>query len=141
MRYDIKGSGISESRSAKPAAVALADSLAKEHKTPVTVSTENGTVVHEAKVRKTQTRTPANTRVDARELAHLFGDGVKLPRGFEIAYARPRSAVVTLRKTTQANGTELLVFNLADGKSTEVGTTREAGQVMKAAKQELALVG
>lgn len=141
MRYDVKGSGINESRSAKPAAIALADSLAKEHKTPVTVTTDKGTEVYVAKVRKTQTRTAANSRVDAREYAHLLGDGVKLPRGFEVSYLRPRSAVATLRKTTVANGTELLVFNLADGKSTEVATTREAGQIMKAAKSKLALVG
>lgn len=141
MRYNITGTGINESRSAKPAAITLADSLAKEHKTPVTVTTESGTEVYVAKVRKTQTRTAANSRVDAREFAHLLGDGVKIPRGFEVAYLRPRSVIATLRKTTVANGTELLVFNLASGKSTPVATTREAGQVMKAAKQELALVG
>lgn len=141
MRYTIKDSeGTAlDSRSAKPAAIALADALAKEHKATLTVTTDAGTVVHTAKARKAQVSTPRLSRVDSRELE--LGEGVALPEGWDVAYARPRASLVTLRQVTD-EGAEYLVFDVTTGASADAENTRDAGRIMREVKKgdlELAL--
>lgn len=134
-KYHVKGEGIETvTRSAKPAAVKLAEELRAEHKVTVTVETDSGTVVHEAKARKAGVQTERFTRVDAREVAKLLGEGVKLPRNFEVAYLRPRAKMALLRKVTQ-EGTSYLVFNLETGESEGVESTREGGARMTAIRK------
>lgn len=141
MKYTITADGLDTlTRSDKGAAVALADDLRKEHKTEVHVSTEKGKEVYVTKPRKAQTRTQAFTRVDSREYKDKLGEGVHLPRNYEVAYLRPRSSYALLRKVTQ-DSVSYLVFNLATGESESVDNTREGGARMRELrKAELELV-
>lgn len=114
----------------KAAAIELASSLAKEHKGVVLVTTGTGTLVFTAKARKAQKKTPRYTRIDSHELD--LAEGVKLPKGFDLAYVRPRVGLALLRKVTKgADGftVDYAVFNQANGAKIVVNTTREAGQV------------
>lgn len=143
MKYSITGAGFdAETRSEKASAITRATALAKEHKATVEVATEAGTVVHTAKARKAQKSTPRFTRLDVREI--VLGDGIKLPKGWDVAYARPRTSLVLLRKVTQgADGFDVdyKVFDATNGGNVVVGTTREAGSIFsQIRKGELELV-
>lgn len=130
MKYTITGEGIeTQSRSDKGAAVKIADELRSEHKVTVQVTTDKGTVVHEAKARKQGKATERFTRVDEREVKALLGEGVKVPRNYDVAYLRPRAGYALLRKVTQ-EGTSYLVFNLASGETEGVESTRAGGARM-----------
>lgn len=138
MKYVLTGEGFEATRSAKPAAIALADATAKSLKTPITVTTESGTEVHVAKVRKTQVRTPRNTRIDPHTIE--LGEGVKLPKGWDVAYVRPRVGLALLRKLVEGEPT-YQVFDIASGASADAASTREASQIMKGVRKgELELV-
>ena len=134
-KYIVSGEGFETvTRSEKPKAIELADKLRAEHKTTVTVTTDKGREVYVTKQRKAQKRTAPFTRVDERDYAKLLGEGVRIPRGFDVAYLRPRSTVATLRKVTE-DSVDYLVFDLASGGRAAAETTREAGAIMKAVKK------
>lgn len=129
--YTVSGEGVeSVTRSSKASAIKLADELRAEHKVTVSVSTGAGTEVYVAKARKAGAQTERFTRVDSREVAKHLGEGVKLPKGFEVAYLRPRAGLALLRKRTADGTTSYLVFNLANGESEGVESTREGGAKM-----------
>lgn len=136
--YTIAGAGFSATRSARPAAIALADATAKELKVELTVTTAKGAVVHTAKVRKTQVRTPRNTRIDPHTIE--LGEGVKLPKGWDVAYVRARTGLALLRKLVEGEPT-YLVFDIASGKQATAESTRDASNIMKGVRKgELELV-
>lgn len=143
MSYTITGEGFeAQTKSDKSKAITLATELAKEHKTTVEVATKTGTVVHVAKARKAQKSTPRFTRVDTHEL--IMGEGVKLPKGFDVAYARVRANHILLRKlvsTPEGVIVDYRVFDCNTGNSVDVDSTRAAGAMFRMIRKgELELV-
>lgn len=116
--YTVKSGGVDvTTKSTKAAAIKAAEAHETTHE--VIVVTSSGTVVHT--IKRSADRAKPRTHVDTRELA--LGEGVKLPKGYVVAYTRVRIGVAVLRGTTPK---DYLVFNLATGKSTPAKGTSEA---------------
>lgn len=124
--YEVVRNGkVVDTRSEKQAAIKLAVKPGDE------VRTTSGTVVHTTPKRRTMRadRFTAYTRIDAREYTELLGEGVHIPRNFDVVYLRPRQAMAMLRH--QGEDKRYLVFDLQTGERHEVSTCRESAQLVK----------
>lgn len=143
MKYVITAEGTdTATRSDKTAAIAFADAAAKETKIETTVTTEKGTIVHVARVRKAQKSTARFTRVDSHDLA--LAEGVSIPAGWDVAYARVRTNVALLRRVSD-DTVAYVVFDATTGAVVDAEDTRDAGRIMRemriaARKSDLELV-
>lgn len=114
-----------ESTTVRSKAIAQAEALRKDTGNAARVITAAGTVVFEIKAKRQQAPTIPFTRVDERLEA-------KLPKGYVVAYFRPRKHAALLRNEDLNAETRYLVLNVDTGETTPVETTRDGGQLMKA---------
>lgn len=106
-------------KGAKPAAIKAAEAARTETGLAVQVVTQSGKVVFAKGALKD--RAKPYTRTDA-ELP--LGEGVALPKNFEVAYKRTRIKALVLRGTKDKKS--YLVFNAETGASLEASGTKEA---------------
>lgn len=107
-------------KGAKPAAIKAAEAARTETGLAVQVVTQSGKVVFAKGALKD--RAKPYTRTDS-ELP--LGEGVKLPKNFEVAYKRTRIKALVLRGLGD-NKKTYIVFNAETGASLEASGTKEA---------------
>lgn len=118
----------------KDAAIAVAKTVYAGEKVAVLVRTNKGTTVFELAAptgkRVIVNKTPAYTRVDARELP----EGGFVPEGYELTYLLPRNRMAVVRNPEVKD--DYLVVDFVTGETHEVGNCREASKLAQAIKAQ-----
>jgi hypothetical protein len=123
-KYSINVNGAEQAtRSSKPAAVALAETLKGEGNL-VEVVTGAGTVVH--------TIAPVTKRAKPFTRTETPKGEVEIPAGFEVAYQRVRVAALVLRAVDKDHTPRYLVLQTTTGTSFEAANTTEARVITNA---------